>query len=473
MKIKAGVNFHNRFDIVKNGEWVGCAENIILDQMYNRICNFSTYFNNIHFGTGSGTPTPDRTSLFNHLGTKTAVVEETVKALPTSKVTKKIVLMPEEYVGQNITEVGVAYGDATNYLVTHAMIKDAEGNPLSINKTDLDVIEIYATVFITFDEKYMLKYLLYNDFVQYFLDGTAPSSTLRVGELAIESDYYLGSHWIYSGEMTRVADVTNKKIVYTHRVPTTTLGEIREFAIYNSFRFVLPDLDIFTNHRIEGEILGTGDGSQVVYNTKFSGFTNPTVYIDGVQTNDYSIVNGVKLTRVLVHPDNHSYSLSDMSIEPVHGKYIYIQRTDAFGPSWMDVFRIDDGNFTKIGSFYNGTYHLGGCAWGYDEVNDIYYTRAGRSGFGYYYAKIENDIVTDMGTEIPPVPLVSGTTETTLWKLEDGYLYRKSNRTVGIELTNPAAVDSVVTIDYDVPYMPKDENYVVDFTIEVQFGEGV
>src|SRR5690606_23159649 len=107
MKIKAGVNFHNRFDIVKNGEWVGYAENIILNQMYNRICNFNSYFVNIHFGTGSGTPTPDRTSLFNHLGTKTAVVEETIKALPTSKVTKKIVLRPEEYVGQTITEVGV------------------------------------------------------------------------------------------------------------------------------------------------------------------------------------------------------------------------------------------------------------------------------------------------------------------------------------------------------------------------------
>ncbi len=40
MKIKTGVNLHNRFDVVKNGEWVGYAENIILDQMYTRICNF-------------------------------------------------------------------------------------------------------------------------------------------------------------------------------------------------------------------------------------------------------------------------------------------------------------------------------------------------------------------------------------------------------------------------------------------------
>src|SRR5690606_31191910 len=50
---------------------------------------------------------------------------------------------------QTITEVGVAYGSSASNLVTHAMIKDAEGNPLSIDKTDIDVIEIYATIFVT------------------------------------------------------------------------------------------------------------------------------------------------------------------------------------------------------------------------------------------------------------------------------------------------------------------------------------
>ena len=68
--------------------------------------------------------------------------------------------MPEEYVGETITEVGISYYSSSNYLHTHALIKDSEGNPLSINKTELDVVVIYATVFITFETANTnLKYL--------------------------------------------------------------------------------------------------------------------------------------------------------------------------------------------------------------------------------------------------------------------------------------------------------------------------
>lgn len=53
--------------------------------------------------------------------------------------------------GATITEVGIS--DTTNAINTHALITDAEGNPLSITKTDIDVVVIYATVFIEFKNK--------------------------------------------------------------------------------------------------------------------------------------------------------------------------------------------------------------------------------------------------------------------------------------------------------------------------------
>ena len=34
--------------------------------------------------------------------------------------------------------------------LTHALIKDSEGTPISITKTDSDVLTIYATVYATF-----------------------------------------------------------------------------------------------------------------------------------------------------------------------------------------------------------------------------------------------------------------------------------------------------------------------------------
>ena len=114
MEIKQKVNIHNRFDVhidnIETGEHLEfVGYNIILDQMWTRLCAGSSYFSNIHFGTGTGTPTPARTSLFSHLGTKSAVTEETIKALPVSSWKRKIVLNPEEYVGETITEVGIAW----------------------------------------------------------------------------------------------------------------------------------------------------------------------------------------------------------------------------------------------------------------------------------------------------------------------------------------------------------------------------
>ena len=138
MNIKTGVKFHNRFDIEVRDKDTGKlkqsgeAENIILDREYTRVCNFNSYFTHIHFGSGTGTLDPSRTTLFSSLGNRSAVVEEKIKAYPVSKVTKRIRLEPEEYIGQTITEVGTS--EATNAINTHALIKDAEGNPLSIDR---------------------------------------------------------------------------------------------------------------------------------------------------------------------------------------------------------------------------------------------------------------------------------------------------------------------------------------------------
>ena len=142
MHVNQDVNIHNRFDIEVRDSITGelkqkaIAYNIVLNQMYTRLCAGNSYFVNIHFGTGTGTPTPERTSLFSHLGTKSAVTDKLIKAFPVSKWKRKIVLNPEEYVEETITEVGIAYGSSASNLVTHAMLKDSEGNTISITKSD-------------------------------------------------------------------------------------------------------------------------------------------------------------------------------------------------------------------------------------------------------------------------------------------------------------------------------------------------
>src|SRR5690554_970226 len=113
MKLEQKVGIRNRFlivveDIVTKEKREYTAHNIVLDSMFTRLVNFQSFFNYIHFGTGTGSfDDTTRTSLYTHLGTKSATTEFEIRDLPTSQLRKKIVLNPEEYVGATITEIGI------------------------------------------------------------------------------------------------------------------------------------------------------------------------------------------------------------------------------------------------------------------------------------------------------------------------------------------------------------------------------
>ena len=64
MRAEIKPKFHNRFDIVVTNvetgevELRGQAENMVLNRIYTRLVAFSSYFDQIVFGTGSGTMDP-------------------------------------------------------------------------------------------------------------------------------------------------------------------------------------------------------------------------------------------------------------------------------------------------------------------------------------------------------------------------------------------------------------------------------
>ena len=78
MKVTQNVSIHNKFDIEVRDFITGelkqkvTAYNIVLNAMWSRLVNLTTYFTNIHFGTGSCSLDPTRTSLFSCLGQKSA-----------------------------------------------------------------------------------------------------------------------------------------------------------------------------------------------------------------------------------------------------------------------------------------------------------------------------------------------------------------------------------------------------------------
>jgi hypothetical protein len=155
-KIGFSATLHNRFDIevidAATGEikQKAYAENVICTNLWSRIIT-STYFNYIFYGTGSGTPSSSDTSLFTHLGYGTPSTSDDVYTHDLAErvisLRRKIQLSETTAVGSTLTEVGIGYGTSSSNLVTHAMLKDMNGNAISIAKTDTDIINIYATVF--------------------------------------------------------------------------------------------------------------------------------------------------------------------------------------------------------------------------------------------------------------------------------------------------------------------------------------
>jgi len=266
MNIKANIGFHNKFiiEVTRNKKVIkkGYAENIVLDRAYTRICNYSSYFSYIHFGGGTGTLDPSRTTLFTLVGYKSAVTEETIKAFPISSWTRKIVLNPEEYVDETFTEVGIS--DSTSSINTHALIKDSEGNPLSITKTDIDVITIYATIFIELidsSSNFFFAQGSDNALISYLTGGSAPNGNIQVGEYAGEAlkQTSIGM-WVDENSSTKTVIIDDKKITYTTRFGITEANttHIAEVGLAGVARVILPETNIFTSYDLEDINIGVG-----------------------------------------------------------------------------------------------------------------------------------------------------------------------------------------------------------------------
>ena len=286
MKVIQNVSIHNKFDIEVRDAITGelkqevTAYNIVLNAMWSRLVNFNSYFTNIHFGTGTGSLDPTRTTLFTWLGQKAATNTEVIKELPVSSWRRQIVLNPEEFVGQNLTEVGIAYGTGSSNLVTHAMLKDAEGNTISILKTATDVVTIFATVFVTFssDNVELCGMPNNNPLVNYLVGGSYfPTCYFYVGPSDLptfETSSGNGAAETFgtSGSVTNANWIKNAstKTVVTPAVrfgTNTGNGDIMEASFGSGtgsplFRITLPLTGVFTGQPYVDVPVGVGDGAQ-------------------------------------------------------------------------------------------------------------------------------------------------------------------------------------------------------------------
>ncbi|NDL68013.1 WD40 repeat domain-containing protein [Anaerotalea alkaliphila] len=309
MDIKSNVTIHNRFDVELRDSRTGelkqtaTAYNIVLNQMYDRLCAGSAYFANIGIGRGTGTLDPTRTTLFNYWGYKAATTVETIKADPVSSWKRKIELGLTEYNGTPITEVGIMYGTGSTNFVTHAFLEDSEGNPISITKTDTDILTIYATVFATVGISIPGAKLVgmpnSNNLVNYMMGGSWTNGSFEAGAAPYPSvDGMSGlasTPALGSVATTWSADTANKK--RTSSVPrlgtTVANGHIAEINLSGYFRLPLPISGVFTGQPYTGVALGTGDGveDKFLLPSKNVDQGSVVVKLDGVETTAFTKAN--------------------------------------------------------------------------------------------------------------------------------------------------------------------------------------
>jgi len=440
MEVKQNIKIHNRFDVFSRNintgveTQTGWGENILLDQIYTRLCGGSSYFANINFGTGTGAPSATRTSLFTHLGTKTAVNEELVKAIPISSWKRKIVLNPEEYVGQTITEVGIARGSASSYLMTHAMIKDAEGNPISITKTDTEVVTIYATVYVTFDTSIDIDWLGVNNntnTLMNYLIGGSSAPTGSFGLLPIPFAFArLGS----TPSATWTADVANKK--RKTNIPrfdiNTANGNALALEFSNIFQLRFPATGIHAGRAYTNVPLGVGNGATRTFAMPSQNLKSGTLTVkaDGVATTAFTLAEKSMFNDYATPPnmpaDGRSVALSSDGTVLAVATYTtspYIKIYD-WSNGWTE--RATPPNMPADGQ--SVALSLDGTV------------LAVATGSASPYIKIyDSQYITQADIIFDTVP----------------------------------AEEAVLTVDYTVKGVHKTTNQVIDASFAIQFGEGV
>lgn len=347
VKSLIGMNIHNRFDIEVIDSETGKikqkaqAENIVLNQLW--ATHFFTKWNAVlHFGSGTGSPAPTDTQLFNYVGSKSLSDPQISydEANFVAKCISKITLADTENVGLVLSEVGVAPSSAQTALCTHAMLKDMNGNQITITKANTDIINIYATVFA---HAYGIKD--YFNTPNGLING--PLNTYYAFErtfgiaLGIQAAYYTADNNLYCwGRRNGYARMDASKLLssngvikdYVTRKLTFKFARIGadkgnydglyalgfwtydgSWKYYFAFNMLPP---IWEGTDVVGEAIGTGDGSTKSFKTAFVDVTNCKIYVDGAEQ-----TAGVTITQTTAVTNNIAFDVAPNVGAVITGDY--------------------------------------------------------------------------------------------------------------------------------------------------------
>lgn len=470
------MNIHNRFDIEVIDSVTGKirqraqAENVICSQLWVRLFAPNTYFNYIHYGTGNGTPASADTSLFTFLGYGTPSANNDVYTISLTNcvysLRRKIQLSETTAVGSTLTEVGIGYSSSASTLCTHAMLRDANGNQISISKTNTDIINIYASVFVhwnssfnsgnivaspTKETSYFLKYLtgLY-DSASYYKPPTF--ATLTNGRNMGSNTTYISGTPIYSAS-TKTITITFSRIAANSGNVVGGYEYVNLCSFYSSPAPYSGEISLeaganwFAGSNIVAEAIGTGNGSTKDFATAFDYPSNATIYINGSAASDVTV---------------DSCPINNTQMQ----KYF-------------------NGIVVENGVTYPALPSYGTPA-NYGIPKGIYYNPLFSYGITSIQASDSSAVISVSNDLTTWVTVVSGTSSLAsippayqkykYWQISSGYLYNVTADTTlltgkNIHFSTAPAPGAVITGDYHTPVIAKDTNHVFDLTVTIQLGE--
>lgn len=489
MEIKKDIRLHNRFDIevkdAKTGEikQKAYAENVILNQAWAQIMGTGNWFSHIKYGTGTGTISASRTSLFAQLGNKVAASPTYTNNLGSNyfSLRQSISILENEHVGSTLTEVGIG---TNTTLCTHAMLKDMNGNTVSIVKTDTDIITVYGTVYLQptttssdmanidicrSQDNILVKHLLgmkttgmqspWNMLLSATMSDSVNETLISGNELA-EQSY---APYI-SGYVESDINVANKRATWYHRIPAASgnIGGLKRYVLKaNNTTAEIPAPSIIgrlnsgtqTQSTIVEQI-GTGNGVLTDFSTTFpfvkSGtcvikvdgvVASPTVYYGKPNKKDYTgfmrmrtIGSDVDKMVVGVAAGGAGLAYSFILENPFHTEFAVY----SFVGRRLTIESSDDMlTWASCGSM----------DFGYGDVGEGVITEAHRNKRYFRFTPTR-----DIGR-------LFGAYSTDL----DNYK--------NVRFATPPANGAVITAEYQCDCAAKDVNHVVDITVVIQLGE--
>lgn len=318
IKINNKIKMHNTYECILIDTKTNKVKqkvkttNIVVNNFIKMLClynyNADSYkeIYNCSIGTGTGTPQVTDTALFKLLYTVYGGYTVTCKRVSDTELVWRLtftVPASTEAVG-DITEIGLSTYNSN--LLTHALLKDAEGNNISIHKTDIDKLIINVEIHVISNPSENFTPISGSGYPLHISDGLLRLA-YSLGITAYTSYYksnYSRSTLIkaaiinsgYNYTMYSLQD-TNRLVYSNNRLPANSFNNRYINAIHFSGLGIIKfPSNLRLNTPVTGLSVGTGDGVTKQFDAPLDLFIKDSdkIYIDGIlQTRgvDYTIDN--------------------------------------------------------------------------------------------------------------------------------------------------------------------------------------